>query len=213
MRVALKLARMLTLVVMLGNLISGVVSGAAAPLLPLGVGVAHADGLPDLAPVSLSVPGGLLLQGQTYTANFSVRNDGTVATTENWVDELYLSSDPFPDTGDRFLGAVAHDSGPLAPGETYTVQLVFTLVNAPAGNLYLLVRADANATLDESNNANNVFTAQVNITSPPPPGPDLVIDRISAPAGPLLVGSTVVVGMTVRNAGTAAAPRFWSDGL
>jgi hypothetical protein len=214
-RVALRLARMVTLVVMLGNLIGSVMSATVDASLSLRASVVYADGLPDLAPASLSVtaPGGKLLLGQSYTATLTVRNDGTVATAGNWVDELYLSSDTTLDTGDRFVGAAAREGGPLAPGETYTTQVQFVVPSTPPGTWNLLMHVDANGTLAESSNTNNVYTIPVNIDYAPPPKPDLVIAGFNVPEGPLLIGAKVALGFTVRNAGTAYAPRFWSDGL
>lgn len=200
---------------MLGNLLGSVMTATVDASLSLRARVAHADELPDLVPVALSVtaPGGQLLLGQSYTATGTVQNAGTVATADSWVDELYLSSDTTLDTGDRFVGAVSREGRPLAPGETYTMQVQFVVPSTPPGTWNLLLRTDANNTLDESSNVNNVYGTTVTIDYAPPPKPDLVVTGFNVPSGPLLIGSTVNLGFTVRNAGTAHAPRFWSDGL
>ena len=93
--------------------------------------------------------------------------------------------------------------------------MTFTLPSPPPGAWYLLLRADVNNWVVESDNGNNLLAIPVAVDYAPVPAADLVVDSISTPGGALAVGSTATLGFTVRNAGTAATPgnHLWSDGL
>src|SRR5688572_7461996 len=169
-RAAPGLARILMFIVLLASPVVGLAGLSSDPAVPFRAPVAHAQSLPDLQPVSLAVsPPGTMYLGKSYTATFTLRNAGAAPTAGNWVDELWLSTDPTFGGADRYVGNEMWSGGPVAPDGTYTLQVTFTLPSPPPGAWYLLLRADVNNWLAESNNGNNLLAIPVIVEYAPTP--------------------------------------------
>jgi hypothetical protein len=212
---SLKLARVVALVLVLATPVNGPVGLLFDALFSPGRSVAHAQGLPDLQPQSLSVPlpQGALFLWQPYTATFTIRNVGFTPVSGNWVDNLYLSSNAEFDFADKYLSGATAPVTELAPGEEYAAQVSFVVNGAAPGSWYLLVWSDVNGSIAEGSEANNVLAIPVSVEEPPAPNPDLMVSEFSVPSGPLLTGATMSLGFTVTNAGTLATSSPWMDSL
>ena len=89
MRIALRLVRTLTLIVLCCHLISGLSPSPSNRSLPFQATVAQAATLPDLQPVSFTLTrDGPLYTNPTYTATFTSRNVGSVPASGVWVDQV-----------------------------------------------------------------------------------------------------------------------------
>jgi subtilase family serine protease len=165
---------------------------------------------PDLALLSASAPP-RSFAGAAVDLSWLVKNVGTAAAGVGWSDYVFLSRDPFYDSGDAFLGAV--DAGARAPFDvaaSYTEAHRYTLPDSGyAGLCYLLFRANVFGRQPELSAANNEAVVPIQIDAE---GPDLHLLNASAPAGGP-VGSWADVSWTVRNRGGAAVDGSWEDRL
>ena len=95
-----------------------------------------------------------LTAGSTVQVSFTVTNVGTRATrTADWTDRVFLSTDASLDTGDDLLTLREPDgsyataendhAGVLAPGQSYTATVSFTVPFEVSGPLYLLADTDS----------------------------------------------------------------------
>jgi YD repeat-containing protein len=91
--------------------------------------------------------------GDTFTASWTVANQGDVVATAGWSDRLYLSADTVISADDILLETRQHTTD-LAPGDSYT-ETVTTTVPVTAGPQYLLVTTDATEQVTESDEVNN----------------------------------------------------------
>ena len=146
--------------------------------------------------------------GQSYTATFTVRNAGTAPTAGNWVDELWLSTDQTFDGMDRPVGNEMWSVGPVAPGATYTLHVTFTLPSPAPGAWYLLLRADVNNWLAESNNANNLLAIPVAVDFAPTSTPT----RTATPTKTPTAMPTKTPTVTPTKTATPATAGWRDDG-
>jgi subtilase family serine protease len=131
--------------------------------------------------------------GLPITVNDTTKNQGT-GPSDTSVTAFYLSTNAAIDGSDIALGT--RNVGSLAPGTTDSVASTFTVPsNAAVGNYYLIAKADANLTVSESNENNNVKTGSII-----PIGPDLVVTTLTVPAT-AAAGSSISVGDTTKNQG------------
>ena len=132
--------------------------------------------------------------GLPITVNDTTKNQGA-GPSDTSVTAFYLSSNNnVIDGPDIPLGT--RNVGSLAPGATDAVASTFTVPsNVAVGNYYLIAKADANLTVSESNENNNVKTASII-----PIGPDLVVSTLTVPAT-AAAGSSITVGDTTKNQG------------
>jgi subtilase family serine protease len=131
--------------------------------------------------------------GLPITVNDTTKNQGT-GPSDTSVTAFYLSTNSVIDASDIPLGT--RSIGSLAPGATDSVASTFTVPsNAAVGNYYLIAKADANLTVSESNENNNVKTGSL-----VPVGPDLAVTTLTVPAT-AAAGSSISVGDTTKNQG------------
>ena len=130
-----------------------------------------------------------------------------------WYDRVYLSSDAVLDGSDQNLwapyrGSVVAADGSYTPSATLT-----TSTGTAVGTYYVIVVADSDGYLAETDNNNNarVSASQVTLS----PRPDLTVTAVtlpSAPIGPNSNGSYhIPVSFTVANGGASAAQPAWYD--
>lgn len=153
--------------------------------------------------------------GQQVTVRWTVRNDGDEAVNPYWwssaYDQVFLSSDPFLDSGDVSLGYAAWSSQP-GGGHEVERSLDVTLPVGRAGPFYVLVKADAGNRFAESAELDNTGfdPALLDVTLAPPA--DLVAGLISLPAN-AQPGQAMSITYTVNNASSNAALGAWRDTL
>ncbi|MEK8049722.1 CARDB domain-containing protein [Ideonella sp. DXS22W] len=153
--------------------------------------------------------------GQQVTVRWTVRNDGDAAVNPYWwssaYDQVFLSSDPFLDSGDISLGYASWGSQ-AGGGNEVERSLDVTLPVGRAGPFYVLVKADAGNRFAEGSELDNTGfdPALLDVTLAPPA--DLVAGTISLPAN-AQPGQAMDITYTVNNASTNAALGAWRDTL
>ncbi|MBV9123757.1 MAG: hypothetical protein JO112_10405, partial [Planctomycetes bacterium] len=124
---------------------------------------------PDLAVVSVTAPANATI-GQTATFSYTVQNNGSATPIASWVDSVYLSATPTLDpaavtlsdttTGpliDPVLVARVSHTGAVAANGMYSQTLKDVPVPAlPPGSYYLVVVADSQTLVPDSDRTNNV---------------------------------------------------------
>lgn len=120
----------------------------------------------DLVPLSLAA--GNMVTGQAVAVSAVVKNqgtnpavggwmDGSFAPHAGWVDSFYLSQDARWDSRDILLATQEH-TAPLAPGETYNIDILSVVPPAALGAKYLLLKVDSGGAVNEkpTTKGNNV---------------------------------------------------------
>ncbi len=190
------------------------IGGVPAPDGRLAIGdlvVRH----PDLTVVAVDAPESAF-SGQQVTVQWTVRNQGPDdAVSPYWwggaYDQVYLSSDPFLDSGDISLGYVGW--GDQARNTDVNRSLVVQLPVGRSGPFYVLVKTDAgNFYAETGAEGNNLGfdPALLDIALAPPA--DLVAGAITLPAN-AHPGLAMDVTYTVSNASTNTALGAWRDTL
>jgi hypothetical protein len=150
--------------------------------------------------------------GDTINVSWYLNNQGTLATSGNWTDRVYLSRDNNLSSDDILLKSVVQNTGSLAVNATRTTSTAVTLplnVSFATGTYYLIVKTDADDSVVESNELNNVSTSgQITITQPPLP--DLKPLTVTAPAS-ALPGASVSLNWAVTNVGSTTASGDWVE--
>jgi len=160
---------------------------------------------PDLTPTALTAPGSAVA-GQQIPVWWTVENQGTGEARPSWYDYLYLSTDNVWDGQDRLIGQFSRALA-VAAGASYSQVRTVGLPQVPAGNYYLILRADGNSNLYESDETNNDRTVAITLSTP-----DLTPTALTAPAS-AVAGQQIPVWWTVENQGTGEARPSWYDYL
>jgi len=178
------------------------VSPAISINLPLG---------PDLVVEAITPPATGMVFGTGSTVRFTVRNAGDSPAAGSWNDRVFLSRDAafsIDDVGMTIVPATepVESAAQYVREVTVVAPLSATL---ESGTYYLLVVADASASVQERLENNNVLaSAPVTITRPPLP--NLTVEGISTPS-PAAPGQVVTASYTVRNTGTVPATGRWLE--
>jgi RHS repeat-associated protein len=177
----------------------------------VGIGAALNLTNPDLVVTDIVVPDDPSTWGESITVDWTVTNQGTVSTRENWWDAIYVSSDTILDAGDQLLRDTFISLPPLAPGESYTRSTSISTNGISRDTpLYVLVNADYTDRQSEVNENNNVLAAGTSLSVSG--SADLVVTAVDVPDG-VALGETTQVSWTVENQGDAPATGYWSDGV
>ena len=112
--------------------------------------------LPDLVVLSANVPASSET-GAELSVPVVIRNQGLAATTNSFVQRLFLSTDPL--MGSDVLVTQASFNGSLGADQTNQQSLTLTLPQNP-GTYWLIVQADAGDTIHESLENNNYFVSK-----------------------------------------------------
>ena len=182
----------------LGGLVESVETNNAAASAPCAVSATPA---PDLVAADVVSPAEGTF-GSAVTLSWRVRNNGDLASPGGFSDLVFLSTDAVLSSDDIPVAVVGSGSAQLAPGadapRTTSVQLPLTnaLVN---GNYRLLVKTDGNASIEESNEGNNVASS-ASIALSRPALSDLVAAFVSVPTE-ISFGQPFNVTLRFANAG------------
>jgi subtilisin len=142
----------------------------------------------DVAVTSVSAPGSVT-QGNTVTVGVTVANQGTAS--ESFTVSLR--------DGGSTIGSSPVS---LAVGASTTINFSWNTSSVATGAHTLT--ATAGPVSGETDTADNSRTANVTVTAPPPPSThDVAVTNVSAPDS-VTQGSTVTIGVTVANQGTAS---------
>ncbi len=164
----------------------------------------------DLNVISSSLPS-TAANGEAFTVDWTVRNDGTQAASAVWNDRIYLSTDQIVDGSDLVMSvdAVNRTSNTLAPGDSYTIsQQPRIPSNKPKGLYYILIAADATNVIGETDENNNLVVHPFEIADRE--SVDLVVSDIVVPAV-AQPAQDVTVQWTVSNQGIEPAAPDWYD--
>ncbi len=124
---------------------------------------------PDLVATftSLALPA-TVAPGEAGAVKVKLTNRGNAAAAGVVTDALYLSLDTTLDAGDTAVpvkGSLGRAAVKLAPGASATLAGTFTVpAGTPLGSYVLLLDADANAGVAESNDANDVTASPTSYT-------------------------------------------------
>ncbi|MFN6484393.1 MULTISPECIES: CARDB domain-containing protein [unclassified Nostoc] len=154
---------------------------------------------PDLIIQNISTPS-LVDPGSLITVNYQLANQGT-ASADSSTTKFYLSKDTTLSSDDTYLSySRSYFFSGLGAGkyssESYSLILSS---NITFGNYYLLLQADSNGEIFESNENNNVTAKAITIAAP-----DLLIQNPSAPAS-ANIGTTIQLSYQVKNQGNGTA--------
>jgi subtilase family serine protease len=150
---------------------------------------------PDLVLSNISMPA-TAGAGISVIATETTRNDGAGSAGAS-VTRFFLSSNLTLDAGDAAIGN--RQVGGLSPGAESPGTTSLTIPAGTAtGSYWVLVKTDADESVPESQEANNVQFRSVLV------GPDLMITAVTGPAT-AGAGSTIVLGDTTKNQGAGAA--------
>lgn len=150
--------------------------GGTSNPLPFGVGGAAKDLLVDAITVSPTA----LFAGDPTVVTYTVRNQGVLAITEDYVDQMFFSTRSGLDGEARLIKQTVPRTVDLPTGgaRSYTQLLSIPSAAAPGG-AYVLVKVDAAGAVSEGQKTNNVMA--VPITVFPAPAVQVIVDN--APAG------------------------------
>jgi GEVED domain/HYR domain/CARDB/Domain of unknown function DUF11 len=140
---------------------------------------------PDLTVTNLTVPTPSVLQGQILNFKFDLSNIGTAAATGNFNIKSYLSTDQILSAND-YQDGIVPTANYAAGVSTPQVAGAMTVSSAvAAGQYYLILKADADNQITESNENNNIIvsTGLITVTGGATGGGgDLALGIISTPS-------------------------------
>ena len=155
---------------------------------------------PDLTVSALTAPASAVA-GATIAVTDTTKNlSGGPAFPGTSNTKIWLSTDSVLDGGDTLLGTRAVPSLNAGASSLGTTNVVIPAGQTP-GSYFLIANADADGSVPESNETNNVRTKAFTVN-----GPDLTVTTLTVPASS---GSnrTISITDTTRNAtGASAAP-------
>ena len=161
---------------------------------------------PNLIPTGVAGPN-VIDAGQTITVNWTDRNDGDGRVFPDWKDAVYLSPNPDGSAG-ILLGVLSADGG-LAAGTTLARSASFAVPYGINGIRYLVVVADSDGTVTESNELDNRVLASSSVRVR---APDLAVFDGAAQTTAAF-GDTIPVRFTLTNLGGGAATGAWLDNV
>ena len=122
---------------------------------PLQVSVASAGSLPDLIVKTLTVDTNPIVQPQSTTVHWTIKNQGNAeATPVNYWFRVRLSADDAYDESDTYV-AGRQITINLSPQEEYSSTFNFNSNDYPIGTFYLAAKIDATNIVTESSENNN----------------------------------------------------------
>ncbi|HVX60600.1 MAG TPA: CARDB domain-containing protein, partial [Pirellulales bacterium] len=164
----------------------------------------------DLATTAVTAPSSAALDSP-ISVSWTVTNQGSVAAPGNWIDAVYISSQPYWQYGATQIATFNESSqSGLSPGANYTDTRNITIPSyLRSGDVYLIVRSDVYSSTGDTNRQNNFFATPIHLTAS---AADLTVSSATAPATGVLGGS-IAVSWTVTNQGTKDASSNWTDAV
>jgi hypothetical protein len=121
--------------------------------------------LPDLTLANINIVNPTVANGSPFVFKYDIKNIGTVSTTNTFITQLYFSTDNMLSAND--LAVYTEPAFFLVAGQTISqINSGFNVTGIPAGTYYLIMKADGNNQMTESDENNNVLasTTTFNIT-------------------------------------------------
>ncbi len=164
--------------------------------------------LPDIMVTAIQMPDDVF-SGTTLEIAFTVTNNGDVVASGQWVDRVWMATDPEDFEDEEFFEnhqPFAQTPNPigLSPGESYTTVVSATMPAAGQGLRYVVVDADANNNLLEASGqeGNLAMSPLDSVYVNQSPLADLVVENFQVPTE-TFAGQDVDISYTIRNIGTA----------
>lgn len=159
---------------------------------------------PDLVIQNVSVDDLTVSVGQRVTVDWDVANLGSGAAGSSYAG-VYLSRDATWDASDIKVGGES-TSSLTGGGRDTNEDATFTVSSSiSAGTWHVLVVADDGRLVGESNEANNVWSQRITVSSGTTTRPDLVIENVRIDDTTVRAGQSVKVSWDARNIGNAEA--------
>lgn len=169
--------------------------------------------LPDLSPVDpLDLGVATAVLGEDLTISWQLANLGDATAFGPFSQRLVLSTDETFSVDDILLADVAVTQEvtiPAGQSASYQANVMLPLESSvPAGQYFVLLLADSDAQVTESNESNNLASATIELTVPPLP--DLVATNLVAPQNHV-PGLPLTYGWSTDNVGAADAVGPWVE--
>jgi subtilase family serine protease len=158
---------------------------------------------PDLRVTQVSGPGTAKF-GQSFVLTWSVTNSGNGQAMGAWSDRVWLSSTSNSVSGAELVATVPSPGNLVGQGMAYTNSTLVSLpltAESQAGSYFLIVQANAMASVSESDELNNLGNTRLTLTLPQ--RPDLKPGRLAAPSS-ASPGQSVSLTYSVTNSGAAS---------
>ncbi|BAY37193.1 peptidase S8/S53 [Nostoc sp. NIES-2111] len=154
---------------------------------------------PDLIIQNVSAPS-VVDPGSLITVNYQLANQGAASASTS-TTKFYLSNDTTLSSDDTLLASDPNYFFSGLSAGTYSSESYYLSLssNTNFGNYYLLLQADANNDIAESNESNNVTAKAITIAAP-----DLLIQNPSAPTS-ANIGTTISLSYQLKNQGNGNA--------
>ena len=160
----------------------------------------------DLVVSQVTVPG-TVESGLPLDVSWTVENRGIgVTNTGNWIDRVYLATDPAGVDRIELLGEFEH-FGHLGPDTGYDRSVELSLPKGLEGTFYLVVVTGGPFEFIFTDN-NDAVSSAVSVVVPPLP--DLAVTSVVAPTV-AEEGTLIDVTWTVENVGTGEVDASWVD--
>ena len=157
---------------------------------------------PNLS-ISLSLPAGTILEGETFSVGVTVLNGGNAASPATEA-VISLSDDALSDPSDTVVGTVPVPA--LGPGESHSVPSAAPVSIPAAGTYYIIGTIDPDDTVEESDETDNTAVEQVTISALA----NLVPGRVTVSDPYVADGTSPVVSVTISNTGTLSTDTGFS---
>ena len=172
--------------------------------------------VPDLVLSNLALAQNPVDSGSLFTYTFDITNRGNGTIAQNFLVQSYVSRDTVIDLGDFQNGTVF--SGDYAAGQTTAgVTGATDAFELLPGEYFLILDADANGQVEESDEDNNIIYVPLTIGMPgdstdggtdttraDAAGIDLELSAVADPEAPVIYEFTAIT-FTLRNAGADTA--------
>ncbi|BAY60058.1 peptidase S8/S53 [Calothrix brevissima NIES-22] len=150
--------------------------------------------LPDLIIQNVVSPSSTLV-GNNIQLNYQVKNQGTETAFSSYT-LFYLSQDKTISDDDFYLGSDSVDT--LVVGANVSKSATLQIPNnITTGSYYLILQADGNGDLLESNENNNIFSQAINITQTKV---DLIVQKAVSPTV-VTIGDKFTINYQIKNQG------------
>ncbi|MGB7328482.1 MAG: Ig-like domain-containing protein [Rubripirellula sp.] len=150
--------------------------------------------------------------GDSVSVTWDAINAGTLPTTGDWTDRIYLSTDNSLSAEDLLLSDVVASDTVLAVDGTYvqtvdvTVPIERTLL---PGSYHILVHLNDSGDLAEANAGLNISSAAIELQLPPLA--DLTPRNVHVSEGSFAPGETITIDWSTVNDGEAIATAPWIE--
>ena len=166
----------------------------------------------DLHPLNLTAPA-IAAPGQQIDVSFRVENLGSLAATGSWHNAVYLSGDNQPGN-DTFITSAMRARDLSPSGDYFDQSVSFTLPPLPAGQYFLIVKADDAGSVYEADRSNNYAVVPIELRLPPKVVSVMPASYTKEPIPLFSLGlSTAVVGEDARKPETYELRNLGPDGL